>query len=63
MASNIFKYVAYNSFVDPSFWHKLTEIKIDIDKLNDNKRVINAFYTSSNTTHCSLAIDCTAFNQ
>lgn len=63
MASNIFKYVTYNSFVHPSFWHKLTEIKIDIDKLNDNKRLMNAFYTNSNATHCLLQSDCTAFNQ
>lgn len=63
MESKIFKYVNYNSFVHPSFWHKLTEIKIDIDKLNDNKRPINAYYTNSNSTHCLLEVDCTAFNQ
>lgn len=61
--SNIFQFKTLNSFVAPSFWHKLAEIKIDIDRLNEDRKPINGFYTNSDATHCLLETDGTSFNQ
>lgn len=60
---NVFQYKSFSSFVHPSFWHKLAELKIDVDRLNDSRKEINGFFTNSDATHCLLEVDCTAFNQ
>lgn len=59
----IFQFQPFSSFVSPSFWHKLAEIKIDVDRLNDARKPINAFYTNSDVTHCLLEADATSFNR
>lgn len=59
----IFQFKLFNSFVHPSFWHKLAEIKIDIDRLSDARKTINGFYTNSDVTHCLLETDATSFNR
>ena len=61
-SNDLFKFYPFNSFVHPSFWHKLAEHKIDIDRLNDKAKNIFGFYTNSNSLQCLLEIDCTAFN-
>lgn len=58
----ILQFVPLNSFVSPTFWHKLTEIKLDHDRLNDEPKVINGFYTNRNATSCLMDLDYTAFN-
>lgn len=60
---NIFQYKLFQSFVHPSFWHKLTETKIDVDGLREDRKPINGFYTNNDSTHCLMEIDCTSFNQ
>lgn len=59
----IFQFQPFNSFVSPTFWHKLAEIKIDVDRLSDVRRPINGFYTNSDATHCLLEADATSFNR
>lgn len=59
----IFQFKSFNSFVSPTFWHKLAELKIDVDRLSDARKSINAFYTNSDVTHCLLETDATSFNQ
>lgn len=45
MADNILKFVPIESFISPTFWHKLAEIKIDVDRLNDaEKRIYGQFH-------------------
>lgn len=59
----IFQFKPFSSFVNQSFWHKLSEIKLDVDRLSDARREINGFYTNSDVTHCLLETDATSFNQ
>lgn len=61
---NILQYLAFNSFVNPSFWHKLTQVKLDIDKLNDDSKTIWGSYTNIFTPNISsiLEVDSTSFN-
>lgn len=59
----IFQFQPFSSFVSPTFWHKLAEVKIDVDRLSDARRPINASYTNSDVTHCILETDATSFNR
>lgn len=59
----VFQYEPFKSFIHTSFWYKLSDLKLNIDKLNDNVREIYGFFTNSNSKHCLLEIDCTAFNR
>lgn len=59
----IFQFKMFDSFVAPSFWHKLAEKKIDVDRLNDDRKSINGFYTNSDAMHCLLETDATSFNR
>lgn len=61
--AKILRYMPFQSFVDPSFWHKLSELKIDVDRLDDRRKEINGSYTNSNVLHCLMEVDCTSFNQ
>lgn len=59
----IFQFQPFSSFVSPTFWHKLAELKIDVDRLSDARKTINAFYTNSDVSHCLLETDATSFNR
>lgn len=61
--AKIFQFQPFSSFVSPTFWHKLAELKIDVDRLNDDRKPINGFYTNSDVTHCLLETDATSFNR
>ncbi|KAK3930301.1 Ubiquitin-like modifier-activating enzyme ATG7 [Frankliniella fusca] len=57
------KFSPFASHVDPSFWHKLSQIKLDVDKLDENIRPIWGSYTNVNTSSVpALNVDCTAYN-
>lgn len=36
----VFQYVQFSSIVSPDFWYKLAEIKLDVEKLNEESRPI-----------------------
>lgn len=62
----IFKFVPFTSFVQASFWHKLTELKLDIDRLSETSRPIRGFYSNANNPGQQKAVhevDCTGFNR
>jgi ubiquitin-like modifier-activating enzyme ATG7 len=58
----IFQYFPFKSHVHPSFWHKLAELKIDVDGLSDKEKNIFGYYTNVNTKNCLMQTDYSAFN-
>lgn len=61
--ADVFKYVPFASFVHASFWHKLTELKLDVDRLDTKPRPICGFYSNAEAVQQPLhELDCTAFN-
>lgn len=59
-------YVQLSSLVSPSFWSKLTEIKLDVDKLSETERHIWGYYPiirNRNISFTFLEVDSTSFNQ
>lgn len=37
----VFQYVQFKSMVAPDFWYKLAEVKIDVERLSEDRRKIN----------------------
>ncbi|GAB0099224.1 Ubiquitin-like modifier-activating enzyme ATG7 [Sergentomyia squamirostris] len=63
MDSEILQYTPFTSFVNPSFWHKLAENKINVDRLSDSAKTICGFYSNVDAINCLVEVDCTAFNE
>ncbi|XP_020815357.1 ubiquitin-like modifier-activating enzyme ATG7 [Drosophila serrata] len=59
----ILQFAPWESFVSPTFWHKLAELKLDHDRLSDAKRSITGHYTNRNASGCLLEVDYTAYNR
>lgn len=44
MADNMLKFVPMETIISQTFWFKLAEIKLDVDRLNDaEKRIYGKF--------------------
>lgn len=63
-SSNILQYSPFNSSVDPSFWHKLSQVKLDIDKLEEKVRSVWGYYSNAIPPGLTsfLHVDCSAYN-
>ncbi|XP_058833268.1 ubiquitin-like modifier-activating enzyme atg7 isoform X2 [Topomyia yanbarensis] len=59
---SILKFVPPKSFVHTSFWYKLADIKLNVDKLKDSEKNVSAFIRRSNNSRVLIEIDCSAFN-
>ncbi|CAB3221720.1 unnamed protein product [Arctia plantaginis] len=59
----IIQYVPFISFVHPSFWHTLTEIKLNIDKLNETSKPIYGRFTYRDDIGAVFEVDGTSFNK
>ncbi|XP_016941164.3 ubiquitin-like modifier-activating enzyme ATG7 [Drosophila suzukii] len=59
----ILQFAPWESFVSPTFWHKLAELKLDHDRLSDSKRSIAGHYTNRNASGCLMEVDYTAYNR
>lgn len=59
------QYVNFSSLINPSFWHKLTQLKLDVDKLDETERHIWASlnFSDSSTQHLYIEVDSTSFNE
>lgn len=56
-------YLPFDSFVHTTFWHKLSQIKLDVDKLEENSRKIWGCYSCTSPPGlCSVNVDCSSFN-
>ncbi|XP_033246653.1 ubiquitin-like modifier-activating enzyme ATG7 isoform X1 [Drosophila miranda] len=62
MSESILQFAPWESFVSPTFWHKLAELKLDHDRLSDAQRSISGHYTNRKATGCLLEADYTSFN-
>lgn len=58
----IIQYVPFKSFVHPSFWYTLTEMKLDIDKLNESTKQLFGRFTYRNDIGSVFEVDGTSFN-
>lgn len=56
MAENLIKFVQFNSFVDASFWWKLTDHKLHDYKLDESEKSFQSYYTNSNGYLVSLLL-------
>lgn len=65
MASNgeIIQYVPFTSFVHPSFWHALTDMKLDVDRLNETTKQIFGRFTYRDDIGTVFEVDGTSFNK
>ncbi|KAI8434363.1 hypothetical protein MSG28_012421 [Choristoneura fumiferana] len=61
--SEIIQYVPFMSFVHPSFWHTLTEVKLEVDKLNETVKQINGRFTYREDIGTVFEVDGTSFNK
>ncbi|CAH0554782.1 unnamed protein product [Brassicogethes aeneus] len=64
MANNL-TYVQLSSCVNPSFWNKLTELKLNVDKLDEASRNIWGYFTNLNKdcVNSILEVDSTSYNE
>lgn len=61
--SEILKFTPFTSCINPSFWHKFTEIKLDTDRLDDKGKNITGFFTNFNSPGNFLDVNSTSFNK
>ncbi|XP_067632933.1 ubiquitin-like modifier-activating enzyme ATG7 [Eurosta solidaginis] len=59
---NVLQYSPLQSFVNPTFWHKLSDIKLNHDRLSDAPKPIHGYYTNYNAKGCLLETDYSSFN-
>ncbi|XP_034477661.1 ubiquitin-like modifier-activating enzyme ATG7 isoform X1 [Drosophila innubila] len=60
--ANILQFAPFESFVSPTFWHKLAELKLDYDRLSDAERSVFGHYTNRKASGCLLEVDYSAYN-
>lgn len=59
----IIQYVPFMSFVHPSFWHTLTEMKLDVDKLNETTKQVYGRFSYRGDIAAVFEVDGTSFNK
>lgn len=50
-----------SSSLDPNFWFKVFQLKLEVDRLNEVVRPVVGYYVSRSAPFVSL--DCSSFNQ
>lgn len=55
------RFEPFSSCLDPNFWFKVFQFKLEVDKLDEVYRPLIGYYSSKNSPYMSL--DCTSFNQ
>ncbi|XP_054275046.1 ubiquitin-like modifier-activating enzyme ATG7 [Macrosteles quadrilineatus] len=58
---SLLQYVPFESCVDPTFWHKFAQLKLDVDKLEEKVRPVWGYY--SYNYNRMVNVDCTSFNK
>ncbi|XP_063228802.1 ubiquitin-like modifier-activating enzyme ATG7 [Bacillus rossius redtenbacheri] len=65
--SETLQYFPFSSVIEPSFWHKLYQVKLDVDKLEEKITPVWGKYSHSNTagrvnSRPVMTVDCSSFN-
>ncbi|XP_049775699.1 ubiquitin-like modifier-activating enzyme ATG7 [Schistocerca cancellata] len=61
---DVLLYAPFESFVHTTFWHKLSQIKLEIDKLKEEARPVWGCYTCTTPpAMCSVHVDFSSYNQ
>ncbi|XP_049547684.1 uncharacterized protein LOC125958856 [Anopheles darlingi] len=58
----VLKFQPISSFIHNDFWHKYVDIKMDIDRLDENGRPIHGFLQLSQSSSPLLQVDCSSLN-
>uniref|UniRef100_A0A2A4K5C7 Ubiquitin-like modifier-activating enzyme ATG7 n=1 Tax=Heliothis virescens TaxID=7102 RepID=A0A2A4K5C7_HELVI len=58
----IIQYVPYMTFVHPSFWHSLSDMKLDVDKLSESNKKIWGRFSYRGDLAAVFEVDGTSFN-
>ncbi|KAJ8895069.1 hypothetical protein PR048_000394 [Dryococelus australis] len=54
----ILQYFPFKSVVDPSFWHKLYQVKLDVDRLEEKTTQVWGKYSNRSNTSSSSSVEC-----
>lgn len=57
----LLRFQPFSSCLDPNFWFKVFQLKLEVDKLDEVCRPLIAYYDSRCSPYMSL--DCSSFNQ
>lgn len=57
----LLRFQPMSSCLDPNFWFKVCQLKLDVDKLDEVHRSLFGYYDSKSSPYISL--DCSSFNQ
>ncbi|XP_025423937.1 ubiquitin-like modifier-activating enzyme ATG7 isoform X2 [Sipha flava] len=57
----LLRFQPFSSCLDPNFWFKVCQLKLDVDKLEEVHRSLIGYYDSKSSPFVSL--DCSSFNQ
>lgn len=59
----VLQFVQFKSFVDASFWHKLSELKLDVIRLDESEKAIHGYYSNLDQLNAFMEVDYTAFDR
>lgn len=57
----LLRFQPFSSNLDPNFWFKVFQLKLEVDKLDEVHRPLIGYYNSKCSPYMSL--DCSSFNQ
>jgi len=57
----LMRFEPMTSSIDPNFWFKVFQLKLEVDKLDEVCRPLVGYYNSKSSPYMTL--DCSSFNQ
>lgn len=57
----LLRFQPFSSSLDPNFWFKVFQLKLEVDKLDEVHRPLIGYYNSKCSPYMTL--DCSSFNQ
>lgn len=60
--TSLLTYVQLSSSVNPSFWNKLSDLKLNVYKLDETQKDIWGFFNMINSSAAFIEVDSSSFN-